>query len=98
MASLPKIPFTDIDDTRVAVDAPVSTDLMTDIVVNGNYLKAVVTDGATAPQGIVASDIEVTGDLLVDGNADFEVDVNIDGVLSVGVFFSSEQIYVLMLI
>lgn len=38
MASLPDSPWTDIEDFRVAVDAPVSTDLMTDIVVNLNYL------------------------------------------------------------
>lgn len=42
MASLPNTPFTDIDSARVAVDAPVSTDLMTDIVVDINYLKSAV--------------------------------------------------------
>ncbi len=42
MASLPNTPFTDIDSARVAVDAPVSTDLMTDIVVDLNYLKSAV--------------------------------------------------------
>lgn len=43
MASLPNAPFTDIEDFRVAVDAPVSQDLMTDIVVNENYLFAALS-------------------------------------------------------
>ena len=34
MALLPKVPFTSIEDFRVAVDAPVSTDLMTDIAID----------------------------------------------------------------
>lgn len=40
MASLPNIPWTDIEDFRVAVDAPVSTDLMSDIVIDLNFLKS----------------------------------------------------------
>lgn len=40
MPLLPNTPWTDIDSVRVAVDAPVSTDLMTDIVINLNYLRA----------------------------------------------------------
>lgn len=42
MATLPNFPFTDIQDTRVAPNAPVSTDLLTDFVVNCNYLKSAV--------------------------------------------------------
>ena len=40
MSTLPSFPFTPIDSVRVAVDAPVSTDLMTDISVDLNYLYA----------------------------------------------------------
>lgn len=40
MALLPNAPFTQIDSARVAVDAPLSTDLITDIVVNENFLRA----------------------------------------------------------
>ncbi len=65
MASLPKTPFVDIDSTRVAVDAPVSTDLWQDTVVNENYLKAVLSDGAAAPQDIVTNNVTITGTLTV---------------------------------
>jgi hypothetical protein len=91
MALLPKIPWTDIDDTRVAVDAPVSTDLWTDTVIDLNYLKATLTDGALAPQTIncaliISTGETINGDLQVNGNA------TVTGTLSVGVFFSSEQL------
>lgn len=93
MALLPKIPWTDVDDTRVAVDAPVSTDWGTDVCVDLNYLKAVLTDGALAPQAINAGAatfngavIINTGPLTVNGNA------SVTGTLSTGVFFSSEQL------
>lgn len=85
MALLPKLPWTDIDDTRVAVDAPVSTDLWTDTVIDLNYLKSTLTDGAGASQNVNAALVTATG-LQVNGNA------NITGTLSVGVFFSSEQL------
>lgn len=80
MALLPKVPWTDIDDFRVAVDAPVSTDLMTDIVVDLNYLKAVVTDGALAPQGITCAVLDAYGNAVING------DLNVTGALSVGAF------------
>ncbi len=77
MASLPEIPFTDIEDFRVAVDAPVSTDLMTDIVVDLNNLRSILTDGAAAVEDINANNVTV------------------NGTLNTGVFFSSEQLYIL---
>ena len=67
MALLPKIPWVDMDDTRVAVDAPVSTDLWTDTIVNENYLKATLTDGASAPQGIATLGITANGTLVSTG-------------------------------
>ncbi len=65
MPALPSTPFTSIDSARVAVDAPISTDLMTDFGVNFNYLKSAVdilggfvvvpfyaTDTWTCPAGV----------------------------------------------
>ncbi len=75
MPGLPNTPFTDIEDFRVAVDAPVSTDLMTDIVVDLNYLLGVLTDGAATPQALV--------EML---NAIFHGDVEILGTLTVNSF------------
>lgn len=95
MALLPKIPWTDIDDTRVAVDAPVSTDLWTDTVVDLNYLKATLTDGATAPQDIVTKRVEIKGAgtaFQLDNNGNVGGDFNVVGTFSTGVFFSSEQL------
>jgi len=86
MALLPKIPWTDIDDFRVAVDAPVSTDLWTDTVVDLNYLKAVLTDGAAAPQDINAANVNVNGDLGVTGNGSIGGDLDVTGALTVGFF------------
>lgn len=96
MALLPKVPWTDIDDSRVATDAPVSTDLWTDTVVDLNYLKAVLTDGAGAPQDINVANATVNGTLTVTGNTDlqgtldvagnaqFDSDLNIDGTFKLG--------------
>lgn len=69
MALLPKTPWIDMDDARVATDAPVSTDLMTDLTVNENYLKAVLTDGAAAPQSISTKNITANGTLTVTSTA-----------------------------
>lgn len=71
MALLPKIPWTDIDDSRVATDAPVSTDLWSDTVVDLNYLKAVLTDGAAAPQSISTKNVTANGTLNVTGTGLF---------------------------
>lgn len=95
MALLPKVPWTDIDDFRVAVDAPVSTDLWTDTVVDLNYLKATLTDGVLAPQGIVTNTITIAGAgtaLTVTNNALVGGNLTVTGTLSTGVFFSSEQL------
>lgn len=78
MASLPSVPFTDIDDVRTAVDSPVSNDLWEDAVINLNYLKAVLSDGAAAPQDINAA------------NAVFNDDVDVVGTLTVGSFVVPE--------
>ena len=80
MALLPKIPWTDIDDFRVAVDAPVSTDLWTDTVVDLNYLKAVLTDGALAPQAINCAVLTATGNSTITG------DLDVTGALTAGLF------------
>ena len=76
MPALPSVPFVSIDSARVAVDAPVSTDLMTDIAVDLNYLKSGVdlvggksfvmftTPGAntwTVPAGITTAEVEMVG-------------------------------------
>lgn len=74
MATLPSVPFVSIDSTRVAVDAPVSTDLMTDIGVDLNYLKAAVdllggsvseiflaNDTWTCPAGITKIKVRMRG-------------------------------------
>ncbi len=84
MALLPKIPWVDMDDARVATDAPVSTDLMTDMNVNLNYLKAVLSDGATAPQSISAKNVTVNGTFLTTGNGTVDGDFHIGGTLSGG--------------
>jgi len=99
MAALPSTPFTSIDDTRVAVDAPVSTDLFTDVVVDLNYLKAVLTDGALAPQGITASTLTLEGAgtaFTLNNNGHVLGNFQVDGVLSTGVFFSSEDLIALL--
>lgn len=95
MALLPKIPWTDIDDTRVAVNAPVSTDLWTDTVIDLNYLKAVLTDGALAPQAITTATVVIKGigtALTVDNNALISGNLQVLGTLSTGVFYSTEQL------
>ena len=73
MSALPSTPFTPIDSTRVAVDAPVSTDLMTDICVDLNYLAnfgggknfaCFTTPGAgtwTVPSGVYSCVVEMVG-------------------------------------
>ncbi len=90
MALLPKTPWVDMDDARVATDAPVSTDLMTDLTINENYLKAVLTDGAAAPQSISGlnitanGDLTATNDLQVDNDGRVDGDVHLGGTLSGG--------------
>ena len=90
MASLASVPWVDMDDARVATDAPVSTDLMTDISINENYLKAVLTDGAAAPQSISSlnitanGDLTATNDLQVDNDGVVDGDFHIGGTLSGG--------------
>ena len=76
MSALPSVPFVSIDSARVAVDAPVSTDLMTDIAIDLNYLKngvdlaggksiaIITTPGAgtwTVPAGITTAVVEMVG-------------------------------------
>ena len=69
MALLPNVPFVAMDDARVATDAPVSTDLMTDININVNYLKSAITDGASATQSISGKNITANGTLAVTGTS-----------------------------
>lgn len=73
MSALPNSPFVSIDSARVAVDAPVSTDLMADIVIDLNYcatfaggraFAAFTTPGAgtwTVPSGIYSCMVEMVG-------------------------------------
>ena len=76
MSALPNFPFVSIDSTRVAVDAPVSTDLMTDMAVDLNFLAAglalaggkslavFTTPGAgtwTVPAGVTSAIVEAVG-------------------------------------
>ena len=84
MALLPKVPWVDMDDARVATDAPVSTDLMTDISVNENYLKAVLTDGAASPQAISSSNITANGDLTATNDLQVDNDGTVDGDFHIG--------------
>lgn len=84
MASLASTPWTDMDDTRVAVDAPVSTDLLTDISINENYLKSTLTDGAAAPQDITAANVNVNGDLDVSNDIQIDNDGTVDGDFHIG--------------
>lgn len=91
MASLPKVPFTDIEDFRVAVDAPVSTDLMTDIVIDLNNLRSILRDGAAAVEDIVANNVNILGALDVTGNSQMDGDLQVDGTFSTGFFFGTQQ-------
>jgi len=109
MAVLPITPWVNMDDTRVAVDAPVSTDLMTDMNVNLNYLKSAITDGAASTQGISTTTMQTSstttsgGKLTVSaGGADITGDVDMNnnahvyGNLDVdGIFTISELVYLL---
>jgi len=109
MALLANTPWTNMDDTRVAVDAPVSTDLMTDMNINLNYLKSAITDGASATQGINTTTVQTSstgifggavtvsaGGIDVTGDSRFRDDVQIDGNLDVlGIFSIAEIIYLL---
>ena len=68
MSALPNSPFTSVDSTRVAVDAPASTDLFTDMCVDLNYLKSVTTGGAGAVAPLNAADgSTINGNLTVTG-------------------------------
>ncbi len=88
MASLPNTPFTDIEDFRVAVDAPVSTDLMTDIVVDLNYLLGVLSDGAASPQALIDTNCLTLRGPGVCLNVDNDADIA--GTLTVGSFVVPE--------
>jgi len=76
MSTLPSTPWTNIDSVRVAVDAPVSTDLMQNIVVDLNFLYAGITNAGgkgiacfqtagtfawTPPAGVSACWVEMVG-------------------------------------
>jgi hypothetical protein len=74
------MPYTAIVSTDVDAKSPITDDLMGDLAANDAYLKSVLTDGASAPQAIS------TSSLTTSGNA------TINGTLTVGAFFSSEQI------
>jgi hypothetical protein len=92
MALLPKVPWTDIDDTRVAVDAPVSTDLWIDTVVDLNYLKATLTDGVLAPQNLNINGLTVAAPSTFNDDVQVNADVVITGTLTVGDFFKSSDL------
>lgn len=73
------MPYTAIVSTDVDAKSPVTDTLMTDLAGNDAYFKSAITDGTGASQDIVANDI--TGE-----------DVTVNGTLTVGAFFSSEQV------
>lgn len=77
------MPFTTIPASMVDVDSPVSTTLMTFIKEDLDYLKATLSDGASAPQDIVGKNITANGNLTATG------DITVDG----GNFFSSAPVF-----
>jgi hypothetical protein len=92
MPVLPSTPFTALTSERTDVDSPISEDLMQDMGIDLNYLKATLTDGALAPQPINAADITGNGLLTNNGNVQINGNANITGTLSTGVFYSTEQL------
>lgn len=91
-----------IDSTEVDALSPISDDLMGKIDGNLDYLKSVVTDAGSSPQGIstttltAATLVNVGTDLDVGGDSQFDGNVTIDGTLSVGQLFSSEIYFSMM--
>ena len=72
-----------IPASSVDVDSPVSTTLMNWLRNNFNYLKSVLTDGASAPQGISTSTLTTSGDLIVGGAMNFNgTDINASQALN----------------
>lgn len=86
------MPFTSITATDVDAKSPLTDALGAIVDEDFDYLKATVTDGASAPQEITGSRATFagTGTALTVTN-----DATISGTLSVGVFFSSEQVLTL---
>lgn len=83
--------WTAIPDGDRDAKSPVSDALFQKVDENLDYLKSVLTDGAAAPQDITVKGAEVTGDLVADQDVQVDGNMNVDGTLTTGVFFSSEQ-------
>lgn len=71
--------FTVINANEVDAKSPLTDSLGGVIKADLDHLKSAITDGASAAQNITANNI--TGE-----------DVTVNGTLSVGAFFSSEQL------
>lgn len=83
------MPYTAIVSTDVDAKSPITDDLMGDLAANDAYLKSALTDGASAAQALTVSSVTIkaAGTALTVDN-----DATVTGTLSVGVFFSSEQL------
>lgn len=91
--------FTALTAGQVDAKSPVSDD-WTDLVrTNLDHLKSAISDGASASQVLTVDQVTVAGTgtaFTVNNNSQFDGDVNVDGTLTTGVFFSSEQLLLLM--
>lgn len=76
------MPFKVIDQACIEFNAPISDRLFGEIKEDLDYLKAVVSDGASAPQDIVGKNITASGNLSATG------DLTVDG----GNFFGANPI------
>lgn len=93
------MPYTAIASTDVDAKSPITDDLMGDLAANDAYLKSALTDGASASQALTVSSVTIKAAgtaLTVDNNAAVTGDLTVSGNLSVGTFFSSEQLLFLM--
>ena len=95
--------WTDIEEARTNAESPIDVALMdTRIRLNLDYLKAVLTDAGSAPQGISTTTLDTTGDVTVGGDANITgsttvaVDATITGATNTGTFFADEQLLILV--
>jgi hypothetical protein len=61
-------PYIAITAPQVAVDAPVSTTLMSQVRNNGIWFKSALTDGVNASQGIDTSTVTTSGNFTAGGD------------------------------
>jgi hypothetical protein len=70
----------------VDAKSPISDTLMGNIKGDLDHLYSMLTDAGSAPEGISTSTLDTSGNATVGG------DLAVTGNLSVGTFFSSEQV------